>query len=138
MIDQRINVQASFNGDFCSVLEYHLTNALMNAAENKWESFWCDGVYEPEINQQFTARNITSIKQIITQAWIEIESDRQYKLEMTITLGRCSRRKALKGMDLSSCLPDAELSDWVEVDMEKFLDRDEVKLKNLIRIRNKR
>lgn len=75
----------------------------MNAAKNKWEFSWCDGIYEPEINQQYTSRNITGIKQITTQAWIWIGSDRQYKLEMTITLGRCSRRKALKGTDLSRC-----------------------------------
>lgn len=118
MTDQRINVQASFNGDFCSILEYHLTDALMNAAENKWDTFWCDGIYEPEISQQFTAGNITSIKQITTQACIGTGSDRQYKLEMTIMLGRCSRRRALKGMDLSSCMPDTGSDDWFEVDME--------------------
>lgn len=69
MTDQRINVQASFNGDFCRILEYHLTDALMNAAENKRKAFGCDGIYEPEIKQQFNARNITSIKQITTQAF---------------------------------------------------------------------
>jgi len=121
MTDQRINVQASFNIDFCWVLEYHLTEALINSAENKWESFWCDGIYEPTINEQFTERNITSIKQISTVAWMGKGSVHQYKCQMIIMLGRCSRRKALRGLDLSSCLPDVAMDDWFEVDVSNEL-----------------
>ena len=120
MTDQRINVQTSFNIDFCWTLEYHLTEALINSAENKWDFFWCDGIHEPTINEQFTERNITSIKQISTMAWIGTDATRQYKYQMIIMLGRCSRRKALRGLDLSSCLPDVEMDDWVEIDIENL------------------
>jgi hypothetical protein len=69
MTDQRINVQASFN-NLCSPLEYHLCDAFSNLQDNILKYFWCDGVDEPIINEQFTSRNITSIKQLTTKAWI--------------------------------------------------------------------
>ncbi|SHM89910.1 hypothetical protein [Mucilaginibacter sp. OK098] len=82
--------------------------------------YWgCDGVDEPAINEQFTSRTITSIKQIITKAWIGPRGSGRY--DMIIKLGRCSRRKALKGFSLENCLPDADSFDWVEVDVESCL-----------------
>ena len=121
MTDQRINVQTSFNANFCWELEYHLTEALINSAENRWETFWCDGICEPTINEHFTERDITSIKQISTVAWIGKGPCRQYKCQMIIMLGRRSRRKALRGLDISSCLPDVEMDDWFEVDVSNEL-----------------
>lgn len=118
MTDQRINVQTSFNTDFCWTLEYHLTEALINSAKDKWELLWCDGIDEPTINEQFTSRNITSIKQITTKAWIGTDGNGRY--DMIIKLGRCARRKALRGLNLETCLPDAESLDWVEIDLDNL------------------
>ena len=119
MTDQRINVQASFNGDFCSTLEYHLCDAFMTSTDNVLKYWGCDGVDKPIINEQFTSRNITSIKQIITKAWIGADGNGRY--DMVIKLGRCSRRRALKGLDLDDCLPDGAFADWVEVDVGNCL-----------------
>jgi hypothetical protein len=118
MNDQRINVQASFD-NLCLTLEYHLCAAFGNSP-NKILKYWgCDGVDEPVINEQFTIRNITSIKQITTKAWIGHLGQGRY--EMIIKLGRCSRRKALKGLDLDDCLPDADSLNWVEIDEQNRL-----------------
>jgi len=118
MTDQRINVQASFNGDFCTELEYHLCRAFENSDDNVLRYVWCDGVDEAMIDEQFTSQNITSIKQIITKAWIGTHGNDRY--DMVIKLGQCARRKALKGLNIKSCLPDAELLDWVEIDLENL------------------
>lgn len=118
MTDQRINVQASFN-NLRSLLEYHLCDAFSNLQDNILKYFWCDGVDEPIINEQFTNRNITGIKQIITKAWIGPDGNGRY--DMIIKLGRCSRRRALKGLSLESSLPDADSFDWVEIDVEGCL-----------------
>jgi hypothetical protein len=116
MTDQRINIQASFNGDFCQSLEYHLCAAFATSTDIILKYWGCDGVDEPIINEQFTSRNITSIKQIITKAWIGADGNGRY--DMIIKLGRCSRIKALKGFSLESCLPDADSFDWVKIDVE--------------------
>lgn len=118
MTDQRINVQASFN-NLCSPLEYYLCAAFSNSPDNVLKYFWCDGIDVPVINEQFTSQNITNIKQIITKAWIGTDGNDRY--DMIIKLGRCSRRRALKGLDLEVCLPDSAFVDWVEIDVEDCL-----------------
>jgi len=119
MTDQRINVQASFNDYFRSLLEFHLCDAFGDLQDNILKYFWCDGISEPAINEQFRSRNITSIKQIITKAWIGPDGNGRY--DMIIKLGRCSRRRALRGLNLKECLPDGEFEDWVEIDTENCL-----------------
>ncbi|TFF33378.1 hypothetical protein [Mucilaginibacter psychrotolerans] len=115
MTDKRVNVQASFNAFFRSQLEYRLTYAFGNLDDNILKYFWCDGIYEPLINVDFTSRNITSIKKITTWAWIGTKGEHQYI--MIIKLGRRSRRRALKGSDLSDCMPEADKFDWVDIDV---------------------
>jgi hypothetical protein len=115
MIDKRINVQNSFNTNFCTLLEYHLSNAFGNSPDNVLKYYWCDGIDKPVINQQFTSNNITSIKLLTTRAWTG--DGGQHRYDMVIKLGRCSRRKALKGLDLADCLPDVESLDWVDIDV---------------------
>lgn len=115
MIDKRINVQAAFNADFRSTLEFHLGAAFANLDNDELSAFWCDGIYEPLIFEHFTSRNITSINKLMTWAWIGPSARDQYV--MTIKLGRCSRIRALKGFDLNTCLPDAYSFDWVDIDV---------------------
>jgi len=119
MTDQRINVQASFNGDFCMELGYHLGRALENSDDNVLKYIGCDWIDTPIINEQFTSRNIASIKQIFTKAQI-IGDYGAGRYNVIIKLGRCARRKALKGLNIESCLPDAESLDWVEIDLENL------------------
>lgn len=59
------------------------------------------------------------MKKIVTQAWIGTTGQDRY--QMIIKLGRCSRRKALKGFDLKKCLPDIAFEDWVEIDVKRCL-----------------
>lgn len=104
-------------GDFCTVLEYHLCKAFENSGDNVLRYIGCDGVSEPAIEEQFTSRNITSIKQVITKAWmLGVRGSGPY--DIMIKLGRRARRKALKGLSLEDCLPDAEALDWMEIDLE--------------------
>jgi len=117
MIDQRLNVQASFDQNFCHALSFHLTEALMNACTDKFNCLWCDGILAPEVYEQFTSRNITSIKFLVTRAWIGVRGNTPLYV-MKIKVGRCSRRRALKGLDLDDCLPDADTFDWIEIDVE--------------------
>ncbi len=119
MTDQRIKVQVSFNKNFCSILEYFLSAAFTTSTNTILKYWGCDGIYEPVINEQFTNRNITTIKQVTTKTWIGVDGNSQY--DMIIKLGRRSRRKALKGLDLVDCLPNVEFADWVNVDMERAI-----------------
>lgn len=118
MTDQRTNVQTSFNDDFCSWLEHYLSRAFENSGDNILKYLWCDGVDEPVINEQFTSVNIGNVEQITTIAWIG--SDGVDRYDMVIKLGRNARRRALMGLSIEICSPDAELQDWVEIDLENL------------------
>lgn len=112
--DQRENVAASFNIDFLAWLEYYLSGALQNSTERRLKYLWCDGIDDPPIHEKFSARNITSMKQIETMAWFGETGQDRYK--MILQLGRWSRKRALKGRDLRECLPETDAVNWVEVD----------------------
>jgi hypothetical protein len=116
MDDKRLNVLTSFNADFRVRLEYRLSEAFAKLDDNGLSCFWCDGIYEPLINEHFTHKNITSINTLSTWAWIGPMAQDQYV--MTIKLGRRCRRRALKGLDLSCCLLDANSFDWVDIDVK--------------------
>jgi hypothetical protein len=119
MEDKRTNVQAAFNADFRITLEFHLGDAFGNLDDDELNAFWCDGIYEPIIFERFTSRNITSVNKITTWAWIGPTAGDQYI--MIIKLGQRSRRRALKGLDLSGCLPDAKSFDWIDIDVSNKL-----------------
>ena len=115
MTDQRINVQTSLNS-LCLPLEYHLCAAFANSSHSVFKYLWCDFIDQPVINELFTVKNITSIKQVTTKALIGTNGSSRY--DMIIKLGPCSRRKALRGLNLNDCLPDAALSEWIEIDIQ--------------------
>ncbi|HVW98181.1 MAG TPA: hypothetical protein VHA56_19590 [Mucilaginibacter sp.] len=118
MPDYIANVQKSFDTSFCQLLEYHLSYTMRNSTDKVLKYFWCDGVDEPIINGQFTDRNITTINKVVIRAWFGTSGQDRY--QMTIKLGRCARRKALKGEDISVCLPDVETATWDDMDRSNY------------------
>ncbi|HEY4195797.1 MAG TPA: hypothetical protein VGM63_09700, partial [Mucilaginibacter sp.] len=60
-------IKKSFNPDFCSHLEYHLSRTFLNAPQaNKFESVWCDGVEAPD-SRDISMENFIETKEIITK-----------------------------------------------------------------------
>jgi len=113
MADKRTNVQIAFNADFCSTLEYHLSGAFSNLGDDMLSTFWCDGIDKPLIYECFNESNITSINELTTCAWIGPKGHDKYR--MIIKLGRRSRKRALKGLDLNICMPNS--FNWVDIDV---------------------
>jgi hypothetical protein len=106
----------SFNENFCTELEYHVTRTLGNSPDQVIKHFWCDGVEMPE---QLIKQNIINEGKIITSAWMG--SDGQGKYEMIIKFGPQSINSCIKGFALKECLPNEKSMDWVNLDIEKKL-----------------
>lgn len=115
MPENQSPISNSFNEDFCSYLEYHLTRAFANSLNDEIRWLWCDGIKMPFNDSQLILQNIIETKQIATEAWIGIDGQGIYK--MTIKLGPCSLDKIVQGMPLIDCLPGEESLNWVELDL---------------------
>jgi hypothetical protein len=117
MFRNQTDIKGSFNEDFCSHLEYHLTRTFGNSSNKKIRWFWCDGVKMPFVESQLFTKNIIETKQITTEAWIGVDGQDTYK--MTIKLGILSTEKIIQGLTLIDCLPSENSLAWVKLDVER-------------------
>ena len=109
-------IKASFNEDFCSMLEYHLTRAFGNSANKEINRLWCDGILIPFLDSQLTTKNILATEKILTEA--RIGFDGQEKYQMIIKLGPNSLEACINMLSLQNCLPNDTSMNWI------ILDRD--------------
>lgn len=110
-------IQASFNEEFCSYLEYHLTRTFANASQKEIKWLWCDGIKVPSIGNQLFVKNVIERKQITTEAWIGING--QDTFNITIKFGTRSLGKFIEGLNLNDCLPNEESLEWIKLDIDK-------------------
>jgi len=111
MNELRTAIQAAFNQDFCSELEYHLTRAFINCG-GRFNVLWCDGIDVPDMNDQSTKQP----HKVFTMAWFGETGQNRFK--MTIKLGKKALKYCGEGLSLSDCLPPDDRLDWVYLDME--------------------
>ena len=110
-------IEAPFNEDFCSVLEYHLTRTFANSADEELKWIWCDGILMPADETQLIKKLVNDTRKIETRAWIGTRGEKIF--DMTIKLGKYALRRYAKGSTLEDCLPDEALSDWIIIDLEE-------------------
>ncbi|WP_439695479.1 hypothetical protein ACFGVS_21035 [Mucilaginibacter sp. AW1-7] len=106
----------SFNDDFCSSLEYHLSRAFNNSCDSKLRWFWCDGVEQPSNEGELTWELINQSRKIETKAWIGATGQDVYN--MTIKLDLESLSRCAEGQSLKGCLPDEHSFEWVTIDVD--------------------
>lgn len=114
MSEINADITPSFNENFCTELEYHLSAAFRNSSDKQIRSLWCDGVKMPFLDSQLTKYNVLHTKQIVTEAFIG--SDGQGLYDMVIVLGQQSLEACINGKSLKNCLPNVESMDWIKLD----------------------
>jgi hypothetical protein len=98
----------SFDQDFCSYLEFHLSKTFKNSDDRNLRALWCDGIVH-------TKSTILNSGQLETKAWIGRDGQEQY--EMTIKFGPDSLSKFAKGLDLTATVPSDNSMDWINIDI---------------------
>ncbi len=109
-------ITKSFNKDFCSDLEFHLSGTFGNSTDPILKYFWCDGIDVPNYDVSLIKEYIINAKKIATDAWIGPEGQGRYR--MIIKLGPLALDLCAKGLDLKDSLPDETSMDWVNIDIE--------------------
>jgi hypothetical protein len=107
----------SFNEEFCSYLEYHLTKTFAHADDKFIQKLWCDGILMPIIESQTSKKSVNDTRKIVTKAWIGSDGQREY--EMRVKLGKYSLRRYARGTSLEDCVPSENTMDWITIDLGK-------------------
>ncbi|MBD2767585.1 hypothetical protein IC235_06735 [Hymenobacter sp. BT664] len=107
----------SFNDDFCSYLEHHLTRAFANAEDELVQKVWCDGVLMPFFENQTSKKSVNDTKRIVTKAWIGQDGQGEY--ELVIKFEKYSLRKYARGSSLQDCVPSERTLDWINIDLAR-------------------
>ncbi|WP_258098906.1 hypothetical protein [Marinoscillum pacificum] len=107
----------SFNQEFRTKLEYHLSQTFKNSDDPELRGLWCDGVNEPEIVAQLDRKIVNDNRQIVTTAWIGLEGQETYQL--TIKFGNKALSRYARGLSLALCLPSSAPTDWLTMDIEQ-------------------
>jgi hypothetical protein len=117
MPEDQNNIKKSFNEDFCTQLEYHLSRAFTNSLNKEFKWLWCDGIKVPFMEDQLLKQHIIEKQKLVTEAWIGTSGQDIYT--MTIKFGQCSTEKCRQGLSLNDCLPDDRSLNWVKLDLDK-------------------
>lgn len=112
------NIETSFNIEFCTHLEYHLTESLANTKNTSLKGFWCDGISSQPIGFNFLKINkVNELSQINTIAWIGKDGQDEYK--MIINLDKKSLKNISEGIILIDCILEANTTDWFDIDIKR-------------------
>jgi len=104
----------SLTKEFCSHLEYRLSQILDETDREELKGFWCDGILSPPPAEfQNTTEEIRHLQKIKTIAWLGKTGQDEY--EMTIWLGEKAFEKYFRDENLIECIPNATKRDWVEI-----------------------
>jgi hypothetical protein len=104
----------SFNQQFCSALEYHLSKMLSHSPDEELRRLWCDGVSHEALNKSKKFVNDTG--KIITKAWIGKNGQQEY--ELTMHFGNKAQSRFSRNLSLEECLPPEDAAGWIKIDVE--------------------
>jgi hypothetical protein len=61
----------SFNEDFCSYLEYHLTKTFARSTDKSISKLWCDGIQMPLVKNQISKKSVNDNRKMITKVQMD-------------------------------------------------------------------
>jgi hypothetical protein len=120
MTDKSQSFHQSFDEEFCTYLEFYLTNIFADLDDPAFNHFWCDGVswapyYNDAVNKEYLSyQKIAERQKIVTTAWMGNSGQDIY--EMTIKLGKNALEKYQNQESMIECIPGKDVTDWIDID----------------------
>lgn len=102
------------NQDFLNFLEFHLTKAFSSSPDISVRSLWCDGIILPDNENDYSKKAINDKREVQVKAYIGKDGQNEYS--MLMKFGRKSLSKYARDLDITDCLPNADESNWYEID----------------------
>jgi hypothetical protein len=104
------------NQEFCENLEFALTKAFSTSSNPSLEGFWCDGILLSTNETDYSQKRINDTQKVCMFAFIG--KDGQEKYELTLHFWEKSLSKYANNLDISSCIPTLNDSDWITIDVK--------------------
>lgn len=106
--------------DFLVSLEYEISYALENAAENRKNSYWCDGIYLPASANDFSPEKVSETRKINLRAAMPKGQyeEKEFWFDLVLKFGNQSLERYSGGKCIADCIPDTNSADWIELDAE--------------------
>lgn len=105
------------NNDFCSYLEYQLSEAFANSSDATIRHFWCDGILLPTTDTHSSKKNVKENRCMSGTAFVG--KNGQAKYELVLNLGDRALSKYSRGLDLKVCIPDPTNGSWYKINVER-------------------
>lgn len=102
---------------FCEALEYKISEALANTANEKVKGFWCDGVLLSEPDQCYSQKFINDNRQTKLQAYVGKDGQTIYTLYLK--LGPQALSRYARGLDIVTCMPETDVDTWFYIDVNR-------------------
>lgn len=106
------------DNEFCYFLEYRICDLLENSNDDRLKGFWCDGVYLPLFENNYSQKYVNDNRQIILKAHIGKDGQQEYKL--TMNFGPKALSKYARNLDIKECVPNPDSENCFAIDIEKL------------------
>lgn len=101
--------------DFCAYLEYEISRALEQLADDDLKGYWCDGVLSL-VNNDYSVKAINRSREIILKAFIGQDGQSEYAL--ILKLGNKAFSRYSRNLDIKECMPDMQSRGTWNIDIE--------------------
>lgn len=101
--------------NFCSFLEYRLSDVLHASNDKQVKSLWCDGVLLPDSLNEYSKKLVNEKRQVIMKAFIG--KDGQDRYELILQFGKKALSQYARDLDIKKCVPSVKNQDWFYVDI---------------------
>lgn len=102
---------------FCEYLEWRVIGSaleILSKTDERLKGFWCDGILLFDIENEYLKKQINDKRSVVMKAFSGKTGQEEY--ELTLLFGRKALSRYSRDLRLEGCVPDAEISDWLEVD----------------------
>lgn len=106
--------------NFCSLLEYRISQALSHVTNKELRAYWCDGIFVPQSADFFTTPD--GRQGVVTTAIIPKGeyNDPNFRFEMTIWFGSVAQALLNNDHDLEPSIPVDETNQWIDLDATAY------------------
>ncbi len=103
------------NADFCTFLEYKISNAFRSSDNEQLKILWCDGVLLPDNSNEYSKKYVNDKRQIIMTAFIGKDGQDRYTL--ILQFGKNALSKYARDLDIKECMPAIENLEHFYIDI---------------------
>lgn len=100
---------------FYIYLEWQLSEAFARSDDVSIKPFWCDGILPPTSEYMLSPKSVNDTRKIQLRAFIGKDGQREY--DLILNFGTKSLSRYARGLEIESCVPDPEESDWYQLDV---------------------